>query len=387
MAKLLKTIPRVLVELPAGLKSCRDKLQGILHYTRLNGPWELKVVLEGDPYSARPESFKNWKPDGRIIGSPHGTLIGGKVDSKTPTVTLDVPHLLAKHVSRVNHDSEKIAESIAGYYLQQQFAHFAYVGCETGPYWSLIRAQAFERAVQKSGYACSLYAPTVRGKKSDWGQESRNMQAWLLSLPKPCGIMVALDGRARQVLECCVRSGIQVPNEIAIIGVDNDESICENTTPTLSSVLPDFEGGGYMAAELLDQLMRRTQHKPVTLTYGVKRLVHRQSSLHTSRPNWIALKAKEFIRLNACMAISVDDVAKHLNISRRLAELRFREACGYTILTEIQNQRLERVCSLLKETHLPIGQIGERCGFPTEPHLKVLFKKRFGKTMREYRAT
>jgi LacI family transcriptional regulator len=387
MAKLLKTIPRVLVELPAGLKSCRDKLQGILHYTRLNGPWELKVVLEGDPYSARPESFKNWKPDGRIIGCPHGTLIGGKVDSKTPTVTLDVPHLLAKHVSRVNHDSEKIAESIAGYYLQQQFAHFAYVGCETGPYWSLIRAQAFERAVQKSGYACSLYAPTVRGKKSDWGQESRNMQAWLLSLPKPCGIMVALDGRARQVLECCVRSGIQVPNEIAIIGVDNDESICENTTPTLSSVLPDFEGGGYMAAELLDQLMRRTQHKPVTLTYGVKRLVHRQSSLHTSRPNWIALKAKEFIRLNACMAISVDDVSKHLNISRRLAELRFREACGYTILTEIQNQRLERVCSLLKETHLPIGQIGERCGFPTEPHLKVLFKKRFGKTMREYRAT
>lgn len=179
------------------------------------------------------------------------------------------------------------------------------------------------------------------------------MQQWLLDLPKPCGIMVAFDFKARQVLECCLRCGIPVPGDVAVIGVDNDEAICENTTPTLSSVLPDFEGGGYRAAELLDPLMRRTRRKPVTLTYGVKRIVHRQSSQHTSNPNWIALKAKEFIRLNACMDISVNDVAKHLNVSRRLAELRFREACGY----------------------------------PTETHLKVLFKKRFGMTMREYRTT
>ena len=387
MAKLLTKIPHVLVEFPAGLKSCRDKLQGILHYAQLNGPWDLQVLLEGDPYTTKPGSFKNWKPDGRIIGCPDGKPLGGEVSKKTSVVAIDVPGKLCAHASCVNHDSEKIAESIADYYLQQKFEHFAYIGSETRPYWSLIRAQAFERAVRSAGFACSTYAQNAKQKKSDWSLEEKQMQQWLLELPKPCGIMVAFDFKARQVLSCCTRCGIHVPNEVAIIGVDNDEALCENTTPTLSSVLPDFEGGGYMAAELLDQLMRRTQRKPVTLTYGVKRVVHRQSSLHTSRPNWIALKTKEFIRLNACMEISVDDVAKHLNISRRLAELRFREACGYSILTEIQNQRLERVCSLLKETHLPIGVIGERCGYPTETHLKVLFKKRFGKTMREYRVT
>ncbi len=387
MTKLLKQIPRVLVELPSGPKACRDKLQGILQYARLNGPWDLQVLTGDDPYRQTAVRFDTWRPDGRIIGCPDGKLLGGKLDRKTPTVTLDVPGLLGKHVSRVNHDSEKIAESIASYFLQQRFEHFAYVGCETDPDWSMIRARAFQGAVRKNGHACSLYAPTPRRGKSDWGLEARTLQAWLLNLPKPCGIMVAFDVRARQVLACCTRCGIQVPNEVAIIGVDNDEALCENTTPTLSSVLPDFEGGGYMAAEWLDQLMRGTCRKPVTLSYGIKRLVHRQSSLHTSRPNWIALKAKDFIRLNACMDISVGDVAKHLHVSRRLAELRFREACGYTILGEIQNQRLERVCSLLKETHLPIGVIGERCGYPTETHLKVLFKKRFGMTMRDYRAT
>jgi len=385
MDKLLNKIPQVLVELPSSLKAYRDKLQGVLHYSHLNGPWDLQLLLEGNPDMTPPESYKKWRPDGRIIGRQDWTPLAREMNSKTPIITLDVPGNVGAHASTVNHDSEAIAESIADYYLQQRFEHFAFIGSETGPYWSLIRAKAFEKVVRSNGYSCSIYPQSPTLTSRDWSFEEKRMKQWLLELPKPCGIMAAFDLKAMQVLDCCLKCNIKVPEEVAVIGVDNDETICENTTPTLSSVLPDFVGGGYLAAELLDRQMRSTRRPPVKLTYGIKRIVHRQSSLHISNPNWIALKAKEFIRLNACMDISVDDVAKHLSISRRLAELRFREACGYTILTEIQNQRLERVCSLLRETHLPIGIIGERCGYTVETYLKVLFKKRFGMTMREYR--
>jgi LacI family transcriptional regulator len=219
----------------------------------------------------------------------------------------------------------------------------------------------------------------------DWGLEQSHMREWLLALPKPCGIMVAVDLRAKQVLDTCLAAGIRVPEDIAVIGVDNDEALCENTTPSLSSVLPDFEGGGYLAAELLDRMMRQTQPEPQHLIYGVKRIFHRESSLYIPKSSHLITSAVEFIRLNACAGITVTDVAKQLNVSRRWAELRFREVRGHTILSEIQHHRLERVCALLRETNLPIGTIGERCGYPTETYLKALFKKRFGITMRDYR--
>jgi len=167
--------------------------------------------------------------------------------------------------------------------------------------------------------------------------------------------------------------------------VDNDETICENTTPTLSSVLPDFERCGYQAAELLDRQMRSEQRSVAHLTYDVKRIVHRLSSQDMKNSNRLAVSAMEFIRLNACAGITVMDVVRHLNVSRRFAELRFREARGRSVLDEIQHHRLERVRALLRETDLPIGAIGERCGYPTETYLKTMFKKRFGMTMREYR--
>ena len=205
------------------------------------------------------------------------------------------------------------------------------------------------------------------------------------ALPKPCGLMAAVDLRAKQVLDTCRTANIRVPEEIAVVGVDNDATICENTTPTLSSVLPDFEGGGYLAAELLDRLFRGLQRKTLHLTYGVRGIVQRQSSQYLRQSDRMIASAIEFIRLNACAGITVTDVVTQMSVSRRYAERHFRAACGHSVLDEIQHHRLERVCSLLRETNLPIREIGERCGYDTEIYLKVLFKKRFGMTMRDYR--
>jgi len=176
-----------------------------------------------------------------------------------------------------------------------------------------------------------------------------------------------------------------VPDDIAVVGVDNDLTICENTTPTLSSVFPDFEGGGYLAAELLENLLRGIRGKPRHLTYGIRGVIQRRSSLHLRRSDQLIATAVEFIRLNACAGITVPDVAGHLNVSRRYAECHFRAVLGRSILNEIQNRCLERICALLRETNQPIRQIGESCGYDSETYLKTLFKRRFGMTMRDYR--
>ena len=383
MSKFLQRIPRVLVAISTVEKSGRDKLQGILKYVHINGLWDVQT-LEDHPFIAQLGTFKNWRPDGVIDGTAKESFVHITQAIKAPTVKLDSDLPFSRTCSSVSHDSRQIAEAIADSFLRLGLKHFGYVGSVPPLSWSQTRAVAFTNRLKQAGFACAVYEPQ-RAVAEDWGLEQRQMRAWLLALPKPCGVMVAVDLRAKQVLDTCRIAGLRVPEEIAVFGVDNDETICENTVPTLSSVLPDFEGGGYLAAELLDRLMRGSQRKAARLTYGVKRIVLRQSSQFIQTPCRLTASAVEFIRLNACAGITVMDVARHLNVSRRLAELRFRAAQGHSLLDEIQHHRLARVCALLRETNLPIGEIGQRCGYQTETYLKVLFKTRFNVTMREYR--
>ena len=384
MQKFFKKIPRVLVVLTVVQKAHRDKLQGILKYARLNGPWDVQT-FEDRPYITKLGALKTWHPDGIITRDTDRTLttLSTIRMRKFPTVILDAISPCCRNCPSVSHNPHSVGDPVADFYMQQGFQHFTFVDAVPSSEWSSDRARAFANRLAKNGHTCVVYTPA---STEDWGLEQKHMQKWLLSLTKPCGLMTALDLQAKQVLDTCLNAGIRVPEEIAVIGVDNDEMLCENTVPSLSSVLPDFEGGGYLAAELLDQLMRRRKLKPVNLTYGIKRIVHRQSSQYNVRPlNRLAASAVEFIRLNACAGIAVADVARHLRVSRRLAELRFREACGRSLLKEIQFRRLDRVCALLRETSLTMGDISERCGYRAETYLKVLFKKRFGMTMTEFR--
>ena len=381
MSKFLHKVPRVLVAVSTVYKARRDKLQGILKYAQLNGPWDVQL-LEDHPYIAKLGSFKHWRPDGIIRDGTNPLPLPPVHTPRIPVVLLDTASPPAHGCSCVNNDPHQIAGAVADYYLRQGVRQFAFVGSVPVAVWSKARAEAFVARLAKAGHACALYKPQ---HENDWGLEQKHMRAWLSALPKPCGLMAAMDIRGKQVLDTCMLAGIRVPEEISVIGVDNDETICENTTPTLSSVFPDFEGSGYMAAELLDRLMRSGRRQAVQLTYDVKRIVHRLSSQDIKQSSRLAVSAMEFIRLNACAGITVMDVARYLKVSRRFAELRFREACDHSLLDEIQHHRLERVRALLLETSLPIGAIGERCGYPTETYLKTLFKKRFGMTMREYR--
>jgi len=141
-----------------------------------------------------------------------------------------------------------------------------------------------------------------------------------------------------------------------------------------------------MAAQMLDRLMRGESHKRQIMRYGVREIVTRDSTQPSTTPtDPLVLRAREFIRINAGEHIGVPDIVKHLNVSRRLLEIRFRAACSHSLLEEIQKTRLERVEKLLKETDLPLTEICTRCGYRTDTHLRHIFKEHFGLSMRDYR--
>ena len=408
MTKSPQQIPRVLVVTSTVEMACRDKLAGIMRYAHTHGPWDVQT-LESNPHIAKLGTFKYWQPDGIIFD---GELSLQKLVHRTMTrrsvsgVQLEVA--TSRRYPVVSHDSKRIAEAAADHFLQLGLTHFAFIGSIPTFFWSQMREEAFAAhlAQHSSAATVHLYTPV---HPEDWGLEQRHMKTWLLKLPKPCGILVAHDLRAKLVLDVCLAAGIRVPDEIAVVGVNNDLDVCENTIPTLSSVFPDFEGGGYLAAEVLDGLMKTSgffSHKGTKVTkentkksfvpfvslcekkvifYGIKGVIQRQSSLRLGDANRGIAAAVEFIRLNACAGITVPDVAKRLNVSRRYAERHFRAALGRSILDEIQNRRLENVRARLRETDRPIGEIGACCGYDSEIYLKVLFKKRFGITMRDYR--
>ena len=176
------------------------------------------------------------------------------------------------------------------------------------------------------------------------------------------------------------------PDEVAILGVDNDEQLCLGSFPTLSSIECDMENCGFMAARLLDEQMRGRRRRRAELAYGVRRIEERHSTRRVPRvEDRLVARALEFIRLNACEGIGVRDVVAYLKVSRRLAELRFRTTCGHSILDAIRTVRLDRVRRLVAETDLPVSEITGRSGYQTDDHLRRLFKREFGLTMRAYR--
>ena len=390
MSRTLTKTPQVAVLLPTAVKVCRDMRRGILQYVHRHGPWGLHI-LEGRQGEQKLIRMKEWGCTG-IIGRLYTPeLVEAALHTDVPVIIMDpAPKLvapgqpLARH-SVVCSDTAAVGRLAAEYFLERKFTHFAFVGEVHGMEWSVKRGQAFADTISQAGFGCHLYETLPKAEQEDAGIERDRLCAWLLRLPKPVALLAAMDNRGRQVLDACAWAGINVPRDVSVLSVDNDEDLCETTTPTLSSILFDAERASYDAAQHLDDLMRRVTRKRRVITYGPAHVVARRSTDTTQIADIVVVQALEFIALNACSGIGVPDVVSHICASRRLAEQRFRQELGHTILDEIRRVRLERVCLLLKETNLPIGEISHTCGFESESHLGTVFRKQFGCAMREYR--
>ena len=385
------SIPQVAVLVPLVLKGHLDVFRGVLHYAKQHGPWRL-YRMEDRPGESRLRDLKRWGCTGIIAGvcnREEATLIstaGVPVVVVEPSPDMrEPPHPLAKSpCSRV--DSYAVGQLAARFFLDRSYTHFAFVGDSHDLYWSQERGQGFKDEISAAGLSCFFYPPPTPKERRDWAIEQPRMQGWLRALLKPAALFAAMDGRGRQVLDACSGANIDVPNEVAVLGVDDDELICEATFPTLSSIQLNCQQIGFRLAEHLDRLMRGVRMKPRVLTVVPTGVLTRQSTSVIAVADKRVAQALEYIWGEANhKAIRVSDVVRQLGCSRRLAETHFKRVMGQTISEQIQRVRLERVCSLLKETNLPISEITRQCGFLRESHLAFLFRKRLNTSMSDYR--
>ncbi|MDA3925642.1 MAG: XylR family transcriptional regulator [Kiritimatiellae bacterium] len=385
-------IPQVAVFTQLTLKGHFDSFRGIIQYVKLHGPWRL-YHMEGRPGEQRLLDLKRWGCTGIITGACNikdATLIS---QAGVPVVVLEPSppmlensHPLAKYTC-TRFDSHACGQLAAEYFLNRQYKHFAFVGDPYNLYWSREREQAFRKIVEQAGGVYHAYKGPTRAEKTDWAVEQPRMQKWLKSLFKPTALFVAMDGRGRQVLDACMGAGITVPDDIAVLGVDNDDIICETTFPTMSSVQTNGQLTGYWIAEHLNRLMQGDRLKKRIYSSTPTHIITRCSTEATAIKDHQIARALEFIWKEAGHgAIHVPDVVRKFGSSRRFAEIHFKSVMGHTILEEIQRVRLERVCSLLSDTNLPIGEISQECGFERESYLAKLFRKCFGASMSHYRA-
>lgn len=385
-------MPQVMLLLEMSNKINRDRIQGILRYERLYGPWRLHIV-EGKRFEQPSRDLASLGVDGVIAGTTLTELLEPVMRARVPTVLFDPldPQAIQAYplfrYSTICCDSAAVGRMGADYLLEQGFRHFAFVSDIWDSNWACNRRDSFVRRLAEEGLSCEVYGSLSDAARNDWGVEQKGLVAWLARLPKPVGLMTANDVRGRQVLDTCLVAGLSVPDQIAVLGVDNDELICSTTNPPMTSILRDTEGSGYYASQMLDRMMRGKSRKRESLFYGPIRVVARQSTERLQFTDRLAVKAVEFIRINAGIGMNVENVVKHLNVSRRLAELRFRQAVGHSIHDELQNARLAQVRRLLQETDLSIAEITEHCGYESESYLGLVFRKHFDVTMRQFRKT
>lgn len=386
-----KGIPQVVVLIPLTLKGHRDCFEGILRYARVNGPWRL-YRREGRPGEQRLRDLKQWGCSGIITTSCNLHEAHAIAGARVPVVVFEPDpetrapgHPLAKY-SRLRVDSFATGEYAARFFLERHYKRFAFVGTEHETYWSRERGEGFRNVIEAAGGTVNDYGVPSANARRDWAIEQPQMEEWLKALPKPVALFAAMDGRARQVLDACFDAGIAVPEEVAVLGVDDDPLICEATFPTLSSIQHNSEHAGYLLAGHLDELMRGRRLRRKEEWIKPIRVFERRSTQVTAIADRQVAHACEYIwREAGHRSIGVPDVVRVFGSSRRYAETRFKAVTGRTLMDEIRRVKLDRVCALLRETNLSISEIAQQCNFARESHLAFLFRKHHGMTMSEYR--
>lgn len=244
------------------------------------------------------------------------------------------------------------------------------------------RFESFRAALEPRHGPVALVVPVA----SDGETYEESMARQLRELPKPAAVMAEKDELARLALEAAAGAGIKVPKQMALLGVDNDELLCETADPPLSSVAVDHERLGALAVESLKKLFAHPDAPPFELLAPVTGVVERQSARPVAPAAALAERAAAYIRRNATAGIAPADVVAALGVSRSLAALRFRQVHGESIQDMILRLRLDAVKRKLRETDLPVGQVAASCGFHSESRAKHLFRERFGCSMRDWRA-
>ncbi|MHB8901401.1 MAG: XylR family transcriptional regulator [Thermoguttaceae bacterium] len=381
-------IPKVALLVETARGYGRGLLRGIVRYGRLHGPWSF-YVTPGDFEQAVPR-MRQWGGTGIVARIETAQVAKAILETRLPTIALDLSssQLAAgsplARLSEVASDSRQAAIMAAEHLLERGFTRFGFVGVPDRV-WSERRERGFGERIRAAGFESLVYTLPRHRRDRHWERELVGLAQWLADLPKPIGVMACNDDRGRQVLEACREAGILVPEQIAVIGVDNDELLCDLADPPLSSVALNSEAGGYRVAALLDRMMRARVTRKQTLVVEPLHVVVRRSTDIIALDDHDVASALRFLHHNAAGPIGVDDVVRHVQLSRRTLEIRFQKTMGRTVHAEIQRVRLERARQLLTETDLPIPKIAEATGYGSASYLGQVFRQSLGMTPARFR--
>ena len=360
----------------------RGLLRGIVSFVREHRPWSL-YLSEHTRGDRAPSWLPDWKGHGIIARIENRQMAEALRGMNVPVVDVSAARLIPA-LPWFETDDGAIAHLAAEHLLERGFTHFGYAGDQRFN-WSNWRGEHFQNCIRAMGRECQVYQAT-REFAPDEDEQVDDLARWIWALPKPVGIMACYDFRGQQVLDACRRMDIAVPDEVAVIGVDNDDLLCELSDPPLSSVVPNTYRTGYEAAALLDQMMEGRKVKGETHLIPPLGVVTRQSSDVLAIHDRNIARAIHYIRKHACDGINVQDVVKAVPQSRRLMEKRFQKLIGRTPHGEIFRVQLDRVKQLLTQTDLPLEEIAERAGFRHVEYLSVAFKREIGMPPSKFRA-
>jgi LacI family transcriptional regulator len=363
----------------------RRLLRGVMRYLHQHGPWLLLFRPAGLADLSR-TWLRDWKGDGLLVRADSQQFLDAVVQTKRPAVELRLAFHHPK-LPAVGIDNEAVVELAFRHLWERGFRHFAFCGLPPGEtLWADFRRQRFERLAVESGGRCSIFAARREPRRQALsGGELTRIADWLASLSKPVGLMACNDDRGQQVLEACRMCGLQVPDEVAVLGVDNDEFLCNLSSPPLSSINVGAERIGYEAAALLDRLMAggRPPAEPIYLPPpGI--VVRGSTDVVASEDRELA-ELLRFVRENACSGLRVEEALRRTNLSQSTMQRRFKALLGRTPKQEILRVQLEQAKQLVAETDLTLTEIAAKCGFSELKRLSEAFHIGIGLAPLAYR--
>lgn len=383
--------PRILVAMILSEPAGQRKLAGIFSHSGSSHKWDITILSTQDEVREAliNQNFAD-KYDGIIYSARYDKRIFERLATiKCPAVVMenDTSELSAKkdNLVIIRNDANAIAKAAMHHFSEMgRFQSFAFVDAPTRREWGMRREVAFRHELAKNGIS-DLH--TYRPFHTDSEDDLSSLRSFLLSLERPAAVLAVHDVRAVDVVTAATKAGLKIPDNLAILGVDNDPYFCHSVSPAISSIEPDHQAEGLIAASTLDRMLKSSTPRPTKRMFvGVKRVETRETTKHLPPAAVLIARAKDYIAKHATDGIAPTDIAASIGVSYSLLKLRFRETQKATIGQLITATKLGEVARRLRETKQSISSIQELCGFKNANALKNLFKSRFGVSMRDYRA-
>lgn len=365
----------------------KSLLRGITKYSKEHGPWVFcrmptfyreTVGIEGILNWA-----KEWEADGIIAQFHNNSDIRQIVKAGIPLIAQDLKERFSD-IPNITGDYFETGKLGAEYFLKKGFKNFAFYGFKD-IVWSRERADGFEETLKKNGFDVHYFEHPKARSPEPWYYKPSSLSQWLKSLPKPIALMTCDDNQGQHITEACKHTGIRIPEEVAVLGVDNDELICNLSDPPLSSIGLDSEKGGYEAAKLLDLMIKHKDFKFYDIIVKPVQVNTRHSTdIYAANDVYIS-SALKYIHQNIDKNLKVDNVLRQVPLSRRALEKRFQVITGFPVYKYIYNLRIEKFAQKLLETDKTVFEIALDTGLSDGKNVSRQFKQIKGCTPNEYR--